>query len=266
VNATALLRPHLLAVHLFALAAIAVCVIAGLWQLDVYESEQSDQADALASAPPVPLTSALGPDAGLTNDLVGAPVTAEGQYAPDAQQFLVTDRSRQGRSGYWVVSPLVIDNGSAILVVRGWTPNASAPPVPTTPVTVTGALQPGEEPGVDSLPGPNGTVDSIRIPSLVGVMPFDLYSAVLIRTAEQPKPTDGLAPVDTSAPAVPWTDGLRNLAYALQWWVFAAFAVFMWWRVCADVIARRQESPAEEQPSDASVDEADRSQSRLPID
>jgi surfeit locus 1 family protein len=251
-DARALLRPHLLAVHLFALLAIAVCVVLGLWQLGVYESEQADQQDALASATPVPLTTALGPDAGLTNEFLGAPVTAEGQYAPDAQQFLVSDRSRQGRSGYWVVSPLLLDNGSAILVVRGWTPKASAPPVPTTPVTVTGALQPGEEPGADSLPGPDRIVDSIRIPSLVGVMPFDLYSAMLIRTAEEPKPTDGLAPVDPSAPNVPWTDGLRNLAYALQWWVFAAFAVFMWWRVCEDLIAKRESSPPEEQPSDAS--------------
>ena len=88
---------------------------------------------------------------------------------------------------------------------------------------------------------------------------------MLIRTAEQPKPTDGLAPVDTSVPAVPWTDGLRNLAYALQWWVFAAFAVFMWWRVCADLIAKR-ESPAEVSAEDVSVDEPDRRQSRLPMD
>lgn len=25
--------------------------------------------------------------------------------------------------------------------------------------------------------------------------------------------------------------GLRHLAYALQWWVFAGFAVFLWWRM-----------------------------------
>jgi hypothetical protein len=26
----------------------------------------------------------------------------------------------------------------------------------------------------------------------------------------------------------------RNLAYAVQWWLFAAFGVFMWWRVVRD--------------------------------
>jgi surfeit locus 1 family protein len=245
-----LVRPSMLALHLLALAAIALCVGAGIWQLGVYESEQDDSRDARASAAPESLTTTLGPDEGLTSELVGVPVIAEGQYAPAAQQILIADRSHDGRDGYWVVSPLLLETGSAILVVRGWTPEQSAPPVPTAPVTVTGSLQPGEEPGADSVLGRDRVVDTIRTPSLVGQLPYDLYSAVLIRTAEEPRPTDRLAPVDPSAPDVPWTDGLRNLAYALQWWIFGAFAAFMWWRICADQLARRRSPPAE-QPSDA---------------
>jgi cytochrome oxidase assembly protein ShyY1 len=240
----------MLAVHLLAVVATAGCVVAGIWQLGVYQSEQDDERDARASDAPESLTATLGPDEGLTNELVGAPVFAAGRYAPAAQQILIADRSHEGRDGYWVVSPLLLESGSAILVVRGWTPGQSAPPVPTAPVTVTGSLQPGEEPGADSVLGRDRVVDTIRTPSLVGQLPYDLYSAVLIRTAEEPRQSDGLAPVDPSAPEVSWTDGLRNLAYALQWWVFTAFAVFMWWRICADQLARRRSPPAE-QPSDA---------------
>jgi surfeit locus 1 family protein len=36
---------------------------------------------------------------------------------------------------------------------------------------------------------------------------------------------------------VSWTVGLRNLAYAVQWWVFGAFAVFMWWRMATESVA-----------------------------
>ncbi|MDX6278703.1 MAG: surfeit locus 1 family protein, partial [Nocardioidaceae bacterium] len=25
--------------------------------------------------------------------------------------------------------------------------------------------------------------------------------------------------------------------YALQWWVFGAFALFMWWRMCTETVA-----------------------------
>ena len=31
--------------------------------------------------------------------------------------------------------------------------------------------------------------------------------------------------------------GLRNLAYALQWWVFGAFALYMWWRMSTESVA-----------------------------
>ena len=245
-----LVRPSMLALHLFALVAIAGCVVAGIWQLGVYQSEQDDERDARVAAAPTSLTTTLGPDEGMTNELVGAPVFADGQYAPATQQILIADRSHNGRDGYWVVSPLLLDTGSAILVVRGWTPEQSAPPVPSAPVTVTGSLQPGEEPGADSVLGPDRVVDTIRTPSLVGQLPYDLYSAVLIRTAEEPRPSDGLVPVDPSAPEVPWTDGLRNLAYALQWWVFGAFAAFMWWRICIDQLVRRRSPPADDR-SDA---------------
>ena len=37
-------------------------------------------------------------------------------------------------------------------------------------------------------------------------------------------------------PEVSWTVGLRNLAYALQWWVFGLFSAFMWWRMATDAL------------------------------
>jgi surfeit locus 1 family protein len=250
-----MVRPGMLALHAVALAAVALCLIAGLWQLDVYESEQDSERAERASAAAVPLTDELGPDEGMTNELVGLPVVAEGHYAPADQQILVAGRAHSGRDGYWVVSPLVLDNGSAILVVRGWTPEELAPAVPSAPVRVTGPLEPGEEAGADSELGSNRVVDSVRIPSLVGQLPYDLYSAMMIRTAERPAPSDGLAAVDASAPEVPWTSGLRNLAYALQWWVFGAFAVFMWWRICADRLGRGSDDDPEPEGDPAPEDD-----------
>jgi surfeit locus 1 family protein len=51
-------------------------------------------------------------------------------------------------------------------------------------------------------------------------------------------------------PNLPGADAstaLRNLLYALQWWVFAAFVVFMWWRWLAeDVLSRREPEPESE--------------------
>ena len=46
----------------------------------------------------------------------------------------------------------------------------------------------------------------------------------------------------------------RNLLYALEWVVFAAFAAFVWWRYVRDVTRRRDEEDApEEEASQAPV-------------
>jgi cytochrome oxidase assembly protein ShyY1 len=65
-----------------------------------------------------------------------------------------------------------------------------------------------------------------------------------LRTDEQPAPDDGLAPVSPPASETSWRTGARSLAYALQWWLFAAFAVFMWWRILSDRLRSAPEREA----------------------
>ena len=45
-------------------------------------------------------------------------------------------------------------------------------------------------------------------------------------------------PPSTSPGRTPST-GLRNLLYAFQWWVFGAFAIFMWWRWLQEDVLER---------------------------
>ena len=45
---------------------------------------------------------------------------------------------------------------------------------------------------------------------------------------------------------------LRNLLYGLEWWVFGAFAAFLWWRWCRDDLDRvRSGTAAAEAGEDA---------------
>ena len=39
-------------------------------------------------------------------------------------------------------------------------------------------------------------------------------------------------------PDLPSGFTLRNLAYALQWWIFALFALWMWWKMVRDAHRR----------------------------
>jgi len=37
---------------------------------------------------------------------------------------------------------------------------------------------------------------------------------------------------------------VRNFLYALEWWVFGGFAVYLWWRWCRDEVARVTRVPS----------------------
>ena len=55
----------------------------------------------------------------------------------------------------------------------------------------------------------------------------DLWSAYVI--SQDPGP--GLEEAELAAlPTPSRTTGVRNLLYAVEWWVFGAFAAFIWWR------------------------------------
>jgi surfeit locus 1 family protein len=231
---SSLLTRRMLGLHLLLLVVLVGTGVAGWWQLEAWRHEQADDAAGRADREPVALADVLGPDDPLANEDDGVPVEVHGRYGPTEQQFLVSDRAEGGEDGYWVLSPLLVDGitpPSALLVVRGWTTHAGTlPPVPAGDVTETGVLAPGEEGSADV--GPDRVVEAVRIPALVNAVDTDLYSAFLVRTGDSPGP--GLEPVTPPADDPSWSAGLRNLAYALQWWLFGGFAVFMWWRMCAD--------------------------------
>jgi cytochrome oxidase assembly protein ShyY1 len=232
-----LLSRPLLAVHAFAVLVIGTCLLAGLWQLDGYRNERSSATADRSGIAPAPVDQLLDVDEGVRSDVVGRRVVAQGTYAPADQQLLVAGREHDGRTGWWVLTPLLTDDDTALLVVRGWTDEPVLPAVPSGPVRVTAALSPGEESTAGARPTPTAdtrAVDVIRLPSLVNVLPYRLYPAYGVRTDEAPAASDGLQPVSVPAPEPSWRTGSRSLAYGLQWWAFAAFALFMWWRVVAD--------------------------------
>ena len=175
--------------------------IAGWWQLEAWRHEQADDAAQRADRDPVPLADVLGPDDPFANEDDGVPVQVEGRYAPTAQQFLVSGRVQDDRTGYWLLSPLLVDGTApvaALLVVRGWHRRRrdAAGRSPPGDVTETGVLAPGEQGSADV--AADRVVEAVRIPALVNVVDTDLYSAFLVRTGGSPGP--GLEPVTPPAP------------------------------------------------------------------
>lgn len=99
-----------------AVLAIALFVVAGNWQRGRMEQKQAlrDQLDAAAKAPPAAL-----PVAAAWIDWRYRPVVLTGRFDAD-RQILIDNKVEGGRVGYHVVTPLLLDDGRAVLVDRGF--------------------------------------------------------------------------------------------------------------------------------------------------
>lgn len=229
----ALLAPRFWGVHLLAVASVTAAVLLGSWQYDAWQARRAAEAADLTQREPIPLADAMGPDDPFPGDRVGQPVTVGGTWVPEATVF-VSGRTHAGRQGYWVVTPLATSapDGPAIPIVRGWVDSpASAPPPPTGAGELVGWLQPPEGSGAsDSDPG-DDVLPELRIADLVQRVDQDLYGAYAVLT----RPTEGLERADLDQlPEVGRFTALRNLLYAVEWWFFGAFALFVWIRWLRD--------------------------------
>ena len=103
-----------------AAAFLALLVGLGSWQLGrAAEKEALAHAfDLRARQPPIAIrTDPASPDP------VGAFTRVSARGAYDTQhQFLLDNRTRLGRAGFHVLTPLRLDDGTGLLVNRGWIP------------------------------------------------------------------------------------------------------------------------------------------------
>ena len=203
----------------------AAMVVLGLWQLDVYERQGTEAAARRAAAAPVPMAE-VAPPGGTVGDGYGRRVTFSGTYDPRLQVLVPTD------GGYRVLTGLTQADGSVVAVVRGSEPTAASPAPPTGPVTRTGVLLPSEEASTSTATLPGDQVPTVRLPTLAQTWPGPLVGGFVTLDADASK-VEGLTPVPVDLPEA--QGRLRNGAYALQWWVFAAFALGMGIRVARDI-------------------------------
>jgi surfeit locus 1 family protein len=226
-----LVRPRFWPGHLAMVVCVAIATGLGLWQYDAWHQHRADAARNLENDPPVALSKVMSGDSPFPGRSVGRPVTFAGHWVGD--NIYVADRFLAGRRGYWVVTALRVDGTtSAMPVVRGWWPNTHLP-VPSGAASVTGWLEATEgSGGVDADPH-DDVVPMMRIASLVEHVDADLYSGYVI--AREIPTQEGIPYVQPATrPGVSMFTAVRNLFYAVEWWVFGTFAFFVWFRWCRD--------------------------------
>jgi surfeit locus 1 family protein len=240
-----ILTPRWSGLLALAVALAAVMCVLGVWQLDVFQSKTAAATAKRAETAPVPLQSLFPIDSGLPSKAVGRRVTVSGTWGPAADQIFISDRPYGGRKGFWIVTPLLLDGGDgsaearksagAVMVIRGWVPTVDSQEAvpPAGRAQVVGAVTASEAEDASGAAAKGRILQSLRIPTIVHLVDYRVYDAFVVLASADPTSTD--APAIVPAPSPP-TDhaGLRNVAYAVQWWIFALFTLWMWGRMVLD--------------------------------
>jgi surfeit locus 1 family protein len=213
-----------------ALALAALFVRLGFWQWHRGVDRQEQWARFARGADQV-LT--LGARA-VTDVPLFQQVTVSGRL-DSAHQFLLDNRTWEGRAGYEVLTPLAREGAPVLLVDRGWVPfsgsRARLPQVsfnaPAT-ITLTGRIGTLPSPGLAlgrAAPPPGASWPKLTsypdMPQLATALGVPLAPRILL--------------LDPGAPfgyerawQAPGLSPLRHFSYAIQWWSFAALTLIMW--------------------------------------
>jgi cytochrome oxidase assembly protein ShyY1 len=248
------LKPRWLALLAVVLVVAAGMARLGQWQWDRAHDNAAKNVEKRVTADPVNLDQVLRPRTTFTGAAADRPVVVMGRYDV-AGQRLVPQRRLDGRTGFWVLTPLVTLDGNAIGVVRGWVATADDPAaqpdaVPAGLLALDGVLRPAEPPA-ERAPGqgsglPPGQLDRIDMTQLITAWTWPLYTGYLVLTGYSNSNSSAGTQVTLVPPATPSLElvppavtgggglDLRNLSYAVQWFVFAGFGIFMWWRLVRD--------------------------------
>lgn len=216
-----------------AVAVIVVTCLLGNWQLHRAHEKTARAARlaALAAQPPVDLNAGLPP-----GDLSDRTVRARGHF-DGAHTVLLDNRphGNDGRAGFLVLTPLQLDGGANVLVLRGWLPRDAqdrmriAPfPTPADLVTVSGTAL-ANVPRVYAL-GQSADAEAgqkirqnVVLDAYAKELGTPLLPLVIEQAGETGKTDDGLARDWT--PAGFGAD--RHYGYALQWFGIAVLTLVL---------------------------------------
>ena len=238
-----LFRPKWIGFHLLVIGAVVLMVNLGFWQLRRLEERRDFNAtvETRTDEPARPLDDVLAaarePDYG---DIEWRPVVVTGTYLPD-EQIVVVNRSQHGAAGDNIVTPLRRDDGTIVLVTRGFVPlGAEASPPPAGEVTVTGLARPPQARRRGQLSDPAEgeltTVHRIDIERLAPQLPGSVEPVSVDLVTSDPA-QDGALPDPVVRPEL---DEGPHLSYAVQWFIFSIAVVVGWVLAVRWSVAKRR--------------------------
>ncbi|MEY4320651.1 MAG: hypothetical protein RLZZ471_592 [Actinomycetota bacterium] len=152
--------------------------------------------------------------------------------------FIVTDRVQDSKTGSWVIANSKTEKGGSVILALGWAPNLKTAEtarnnlmnsmIAQAFIPVTGSTLPTEAPEKSINAYTFASVSTAQLANVVGgEMRYD-YLAVQGNAV--PDELVAISAGISQEAGVNWLSAF----YAVEWTVFAGFAVFMWWRLLKD--------------------------------
>jgi hypothetical protein len=266
-----MLRPRWVLALLFALAIAAAFALLGQWQLE--RAIASGEVVHRDTETVLPLETVAQPGGPVPEAATGQKISVHGHFVPGQEQ-LIEGRLNHGTTGYWVVSRFVTAADSAsIPVARGWAADkagaetvvknlatdadgsdpgsanaadnagtgAAANGSGTASVTLTGRFLPSEAPVVPPEKGDPHAMTTVSVAALINLWPDFTDQPVYAGYIVDSVPPAGLVAIDSPVPETDVALNWLNVFYAIEWAVFAGFAVFLWYRLVRDAVEREEE-------------------------
>lgn len=272
--ARVLVRPKWLGVLALALVIASIFAWLGRWQLEsAFLSLEHGQTVAQeATQPPVGLGELAQPQERVADAAVGRQVTFEGVV--DARDFdVVADRLQGEILGYWVIGHVAVTDDEAgasaavdaapgLAVAVGWTEDASSARELATrlqsaasgsELEFAGRLEYGQAPQVNrgddpqalTAMAPTHLINRWADPAAenygVYVSLDEASMQAVIGSTTGGDQIQAITPQALEAPQLNWL----NIFYAIEWALFAGFAIFMWWRLARDEFEKERREAAE---------------------
>jgi surfeit locus 1 family protein len=224
------------AATLAAIGAVILFGSLGNWQLGRAEEKRALAADFARQDPARDIRSVAADGPRYRR------VFARGSYDA-SRQILLDNRVHAGRAGVHVLTPMVLADGSTVLVNRGWQPfGATRAELPEVAVSEEARRVHGR---LDQLPRPAIELVGIAATGWPRLMQYPTAAKLAAALGRELRP--GMILLEPGEPdgyvrewTVPGTTADRNLGYAVQWFAFAALALAIW---LALSLRRERESP-----------------------
>lgn len=221
---------------LIALVLIPVMVELGFWQLHRHEHRvaQNQRVSKALSADPVQAEKITSPGHEVPRADLYRRVSAEGRFDTEHEVVVRRRTNSDDKVGFHVLTPFVLDDGKVLLVNRGWIPadgpQTAFPKIPAPPrgrTVVTGRLMADETSAESGIKDVRGLPDRQIMLISSGQQAHSLGKEVLGGYVEQTSPE----PAGDTPELIDEPDHGSigpHMAYAVQWWLFAAGVPVGW--------------------------------------